>query len=446
MASKITAVDAHSPAERYGIRAGETLVSIDGQAIRDVLDYKFYGYDADLELLIRDEQGGERTLHIRKREGQDLGLSFETYLMDKPKHCANKCVFCFIDQLPKGMRDTLYFKDDDARLSFLMGNYISMTNLSDADVDRMIKMRISPVNVSVQVTDPECRRLMLNNRRADRLLPLMHRFADAHIEMNCQLVICPGLNDGELLRKSLEDLEEMYPAVNSISVVPVGLSAHREGLYPLRPVTREDAREIIAITEQFAERCYEKWGTHLAFCGDELYIKAELPLPETEYYEEFTQFENGIGMIPLFMEEFMLALPDYEGRSARPFSIATGEAAAPFMRKLLDAAKDKCDNLNGSVYTIQNNFFGGEITVAGLITGQDLIAQLKGKALGERVLISENMLRDGGDVFLDDYTPEQVAAEIGVPVVPVHIDGADLLAKIFEDSWMRSSADGRIWE
>ena len=433
MASTIISVDAHSPAARSGIRAGETLVSIDGQAVRDVLDYKFYSYDANLSVVIRDEQGELRTVYIRKREGQDLGLTFETYLMDKPKHCANKCVFCFIDQLPKGMRDTLYFKDDDARLSFLLGNYISMTNLSDADVDRMIRMRISPVNVSVQVTEPECRKLMLGNKRADRLLPLMRKFADAHIEMNCQLVVCPGLNDGELLRRSLDDLASMYPAVNTISVVPVGLSAHRQGLYPLIPVTKENAREIIAITEAFADECYEKWGTRLAFCGDELYIKAELPMHDTEYYEEFTQFENGIGMIPLFMEEFMNALPDYEGRTARPFCIATGEAAAPFMRKLLDAAKDKCDNLNGTVFTIQNNFFGGEVTVAGLITGADLIAQLQGRELGERVLISENMLRDGGDVFLDDLTPAEVEAELGVPLVPVHIDGADLLAKIFEE-------------
>lgn len=433
MASTILSVDAHSPAQRSGIRAGETLVSIDGQPVRDVLDYKFYGYDANLSLTVRDEQGELRTVYIQKREGQDLGLTFETYLMDKPKHCANHCVFCFIDQLPKGMRDTLYFKDDDARLSFLLGNYISMTNLSEADVDRMIRMRISPVNVSVQVTEPECRKKMLGNPRAERLLPLMRRFAQAHIEMNCQLVICPGLNDGALLRQSLEDLAEMYPAVNTISVIPVGLSAHRQGLYPLTPVTRESAREIIAITEAFAERCYEKWGTRLAFCGDELYIKAELPMHDTEYYEEFTQFENGIGMIPLFMEEFMQALPDYAGKNARPFSIATGEAAAPFLRKLLDAAQDKCDNLNGTVYTIKNHFFGGEVTVAGLITGADLIAQLRGKALGERLLISENMLRDGGDVFLDDLTPAQVEAELGVSLVPVHIDGADLLAKIFEE-------------
>lgn len=432
MAPKITSVDAHSPAEQAGIAPGDCLHAIDGHVIRDVLDYKFYGYDPEVTLTLETADGGRRTVLVRKREGQDLGLNFESYLMDKAKRCSNHCVFCFIDQLPRGMRETLYFKDDDARMSFLMGNYISMTNMSDEDIDRMIRMHISPVNVSVQVTDPECRVKMLRNPKAGRLMPLMRRFAEAGITMNCQLVICPDLNDGDLLRRSLDDLAELYPAVNSISVVPAGLTDHREGLYPLRPVTQADARDIIAITETFAETCMEKFGTHLAFCGDELYIKAGLPMHDTEYYEQFTQFENGIGMISLFMEEFRCALPDCEGRSARPFCIATGTAAAPFMRTLLDEAAQKCDNLNGTVYTIRNTFFGEGVSVAGLITGTDLIEQLKGKDLGERVLISENMLRDGGDVFLDDVTPAQVEEALGVPLVPVHIDGGDLLDRIFD--------------
>ncbi len=432
MASRIVSVDRKSPADRAGIRAGESLLAIDGHSILDVLDYKFYGYDPVIELTLSDENGHERRISIRKREGQDLGLNFEHYLMDSMKRCANRCVFCFIDQLPKGMRDTLYVKDDDARMSFLLGNYISLTNLSDADIDRMIRMRISPVNISVQVTDPQRRVEMLRNPRADRLLPIMRRLAEGHIEMNCQLVICPNLNDGAYLKQSLSDLEQMYPAVNSISVVPAGLTDHRDGLYPLRPFTREDAREVIAIVEQFAEHCFAAYGTHLAFCGDEMYIKAGLPLHPVEYYEEFTQFENGIGMMSLFMEEFRLTLPAYHGMHPRPFSIATGSAAAPFLRILLDEACEKCDNFNGRVYTIENRFFGGGVSVAGLITGIDLITQLKGKDLGERVLISENMLRDGGDVFLDDYTPEQVSAELGVPLVPVRIDGGDLLDKIFE--------------
>lgn len=434
MASKIVSVDAGSPAERAGLRAGETLVQIDGTAIRDVLDYKFYSYDAALHLQVLEADGKTlRDVRVHKREGEPLGLNFEHYLMDGMKQCSNKCVFCFIDQLPRGMRKTLYVKDDDARMSFLMGNYISMTNLSEADVDRILRMHISPVNISVQTTNPELRVKMLRNPRAGEALKIMDRFAEGGIQMNCQLVVCKGLNDGEELRRSLRDLKALYPAVNTISVVPFGMTRHREGLYPLEPTDKAAAEAILDIVEPFADECLREIGTRLVWCGDELYLKAERPLPDTEYYEDFTQFENGIGMLPLFMEEFRLALPDYEGRTARPFTIATGAAAAPSMAVLLDEAAAKCDNLNGKVVEIRNDFFGPRVSVAGLITGQDLVAQLKGRALGERVLISANMLRDGGDVFLDDYTPQQVAEAIGVPVVPVEIDGADLLAKIFED-------------
>lgn len=434
MASKIISVDEGSPAARAGLAPGETLLQIDGTAIRDVLDYKFYSYDARLTLKVLEQDGETvREVRVRKREGEPLGLNFEHYLMDGMKQCSNKCVFCFIDQLPKGMRKTLYVKDDDARMSFLMGNYISMTNLSEADVDRILRMHISPVNISVQTTNPELRVKMLRNKRAGEALAIMDRFAEDGITMNCQLVVCKGLNDGDELKRSLHDLKKLYPAVNTISVVPFGMTDHREGLYPLEPTDKSAAEAILDIVEPFAEECLRELGTRLVWCGDELYLKAERPLPDTEYYEDFTQFENGIGMLPLFMEEFRLALPDYEGRSARPFTIATGAAAAPSLALLLDEAAAKCDNLNGKVVEIRNDFFGHRVSVAGLITGQDLIAQLKGCDLGERVLISANMLRDGGDVFLDDYTPQQVSDAIGVPIVPVEIDGADLLAKIFED-------------
>lgn len=434
MASKIISVDEGSPAARAGLAAGETLLQIDGTAIRDVLDYKFYSYDARLTLKVLEQDGETvREVRVRKREGEPLGLNFEHYLMDGMKQCSNKCVFCFIDQLPKGMRKTLYVKDDDARMSFLMGNYISMTNLSEADVDRILRMHISPVNISVQTTNPELRVKMLRNKRAGEALAIMDRFAEGGITMNCQLVVCKGLNDGDELKRSLHDLKKLYPAVNTISVVPFGMTDHREGLYPLEPTDKPAAEAILDIVEPFAEECLRELGTRLVWCGDELYLKAERPLPDTEYYEDFTQFENGIGMLSLFMEEFRLALPDYEGRSARPFTIATGAAAAPSLALLLDEAAAKCDNLNGKVVEIRNDFFGHRVSVAGLITGQDLIAQLKGCDLGERVLISANMLRDGGDVFLDDYTPQQVSDAIGVPIVPVEIDGADLLAKIFED-------------
>lgn len=432
MAPKIVSVDPGSPAERAGVQPGETLLAIGGAPIADVLDYKFYGYDARLTLRL-GRDGAEREVSVKKREGEDLGLVFETYLMDQMKRCSNGCVFCFIDQLPKGMRDTLYVKDDDARLSFLMGNYISLTNLSEADVQRILKMHISPVNVSVQTTNPELRIKMLRNRRAGEALKILDRFAEGGITMNCQLVVCEGLNDGDELRRSLTDLERLYPAVNSISVVPFGMTRHREGLYPLCPTTAGGAENIIEITEAFAAQCLIKYGTRLAWGGDELYIKAGRPLPDTAYYEDFTQFENGIGMMALFMDEFRDALPDYAGQIARPFTIATGTAAAPFLAQLLDEAAVTCHNLDKSkVVAIQNDFFGHGVSVAGLITGQDLAAQLYSRTLGERVLISANMLRDGGDVFLDDMTPGQLSEALGVPVIPVEIDGADLLKHIFK--------------
>ncbi|MBS5149927.1 MAG: DUF512 domain-containing protein [Butyricicoccus pullicaecorum] len=434
MASKIISVDPDSPADRAGIVSGETLLTIDGTAVRDVLDYKFYGYDAQLSLALLSQTGEQRTVEIRKREGEPLGLNFEHYLMDKMKRCSNKCVFCFIDQMPKGMRETLYVKDDDARMSFLLGNYITMTNLSEEDVQRILRMHISPINISVQTTNPELRVKMLQNPKAGKALALLPRFAEGGIRMNCQLVICEGMNDGDELRRSLSDLEALYPAVSSISVVPFGMTIHREGLYPLQPTTKEGAEEMLDIVEAFAEKCLEKHGTRLAWCGDEVYLKAGRPLPDASYYEDFTQFENGIGMLPLFSEEFRLALPDYKGQTPRPFCIATGKAASGMMDMLIDEARKVCNNLNGNIYAIENMFFGSGVTVAGLITGQDLLRQLQGKALGERVLISANMLRDGGDVFLDDLTLSEVAEKLGVPVVPVEIDGADLLSKIFEES------------
>lgn len=433
MASKILSVDPGSPCARAGIVAGETLLEIDGAPIGDVLDLKFYSYDSRIRLTVEGLDGQIRAVHIKKSEGQPLGLNFAHYLMDKMKRCSNGCIFCFIDQLPQGMRETLYVKDDDARLSFLMGNYISMTNLSEADVQRILRMHISPINISVQTTNPGLRVMMLKNRRAGEALKLLDRFAEAGISMNCQLVVCEGINDGDELRRSLADLEALYPAVRSISVVPFGKSRHRDGLYPLKSTSVEGAGAVLDIVEAFAENCLAKHGTRLAWGGDELYLKAGRALPETDYYEDFTQFENGIGMLPLFCAEFRQALPDYAGRSARPFTIATGRAAGPSLAKLIDEAGRVCDNLQGKVVEIRNDFFGEGVSVAGLITGQDLAAQLAGRALGERVLISANMLRDGGDVFLDDMTPAEVSARIGVPLVPVEIDGADLLAKIFED-------------
>lgn len=434
LSSQIVSVDEGSPAARAGVQAGETLLAIDGAEIRDVLDLKFYSYDRQLTLLLADAHGVRREVRVRKREGEPLGLNFAHYLMDQMKRCSNGCVFCFIDQLPRGMRETLYVKDDDARLSFLMGNYISMTNLSQADVARILRMHISPVNISVQTTNPALRVKMLRNRHAGEALELLDRFAEGGITMNCQIVVCEGLNDGDELRRSLRDLERLYPAVNTISVVPFGMTRHREGLYPLNPTTPQGAANVLDIVEGFAAQCLEKHGTRLVWCGDELYLKCGRPLPDTDYYEEFTQFENGIGMLSLFCEEFRAALRLYAGQSARPFTVATGRAAGPTIAKLIDEARAVCDNLDGQVIEIRNDFFGEGVSVAGLITGRDLAAQLEGRALGERVLISANMLRDGGDVFLDDMTPAEVSRRIGVPLVPVEIDGGDLVDHIFEQA------------
>ena len=343
--------------------------------------------------------------------------------MDKPRSCANNCVFCFIDQLPKGMRKTMYFKDDDARLSFLLGNYITLTNLSKREIERIIALHISPINVSVHTTNPELRCRMLQNPRAGESIEIMRRFAQAGIVMNCQIVCCPGLNDGEELLRSMRELEEMYPGVHSVSIVPVGLTRFREGLYPLTPFTEELAGETIDMVTAFGDECLKRHGTRIFFCGDELYIKARRELPPDEFYEEHTQLENGVGMIRLLETEFRSALMLSDAPDGLPFSIATGVSAAPYFEKLLGMAKEKYGTINGKVYPIENDFFGRSINVTGLITGQDLIHQLRGRDLGQRLLISQNMLRREEMDFLDDVTLEQASRELGVPIYPIEQDG-----------------------
>jgi len=422
---KIIAIDEYGPAARAKFCVGDEIVEIDGHAIHDVIDLKYYTYDAKLRVRVRRADGKEHTLRVRKDEGEELGLTFDDYLMDKARHCANRCVFCFIDQLPKGMRETLYFKDDDVRMSFLMGNYITLTNLSAHDLDRICEMRISPVNVSVQVTDPEARVRMLRNPRAGECLNIMRRLAEHRIMMNCQIVLCPGYNDGALLEKSLRDLVDLFPAVPSVSIVPVGLSDHREGLCPLRPVDAEKAREVIAVADRFGEECLEKYGTRVIYCADEFYLKAGLPIPDPEYYEDYPQIENGVGLMASFEDEVRQAaalVP--QGAVIRPFSIATGVAAAEYMRKMVEIILEKCDNKpEHPVYMVENKFFGSQITVAGLLTGQDLLETLKDKPLGERLLITESMLKYGEELFLDDMTVTELSQALGVPVIPVRVDG-----------------------
>ena len=423
----ICSVDQGSPAHRAGVQVGETLTHVDGHPIIDVLDYKFYTYDPKLELTLCTADGTSRTLRVKKAEGEDLGLEFETYLMDKARSCANGCIFCFVDQMPPGMRESLYFKDDDARLSFLMGNYITLTNLAPREIERICALRISPVNISVHATEPGLRQELLKNRRAGECLSIMKRFAEAGIVMHCQIVACPGINDGPALERTLTDLKGLYPQVNSVAIVPVGLTKFREGLCQLTGYTAQSAAALIDQVEAFGEHTMAELGARLAWCSDEFYIKAGRALPSDEFYEDYTQLENGVGMLRLLDVEFNAALYGVEGdENAPPYSVACGVSAAPYIQALSKRLHERCPRVTGTVYPIVNHFFGEEINVSGLITGQDLIDQLKGKDLGERLLIPDNMLRHGEHVFLDDVTLEEVQRELGVPIFPVAQDGGAL--------------------
>ena len=429
MSTVIASVDRGSPAERAGIRAGEKLLRLNRHEIVDVLDYRFFCYDPVLRVELEEPDGTVRKLRVRKDEGEDLGLNFDTYLMDEPRPCSNHCVFCFVDQMPPGMRDTLYFKDDDARLSFLMGNYITLTNLTEREAQRIIDLRISPINVSVQATEPQLRRTLLGNKNADRSLAYMRAFGEAGIEMNGQIVVCPGWNDGEHLRRTIEDLIDI--GFRSCSVVPVGMTKYREGLAKIAPVDAAKAAEIIDTVDEYGAQCLKRFGTRMFFCADELYLKAGRPLPDEDYYEDFRQLDNGVGMLRNTTNEFLSALEDVEDGEAESFTIATGVAAAPFIQRLVDAAKAKFPQLEGEVVAVINDFFGHSITVSGLVTGQDIIRQLSARPLGRRVIIPANMLRHGEGVFLDDVTLEQLSAALRRPVAVSETDGYSLVDTIF---------------
>lgn len=430
MGAQITGVDPGSPAHRAGLKCGETLLRIGSHPIIDVLDYQFYMTDALLLLEVADQTGQIRKIRIRKEPYEDLGLSFETYLMDKKRGCKNHCVFCFIDQLPKGLRKTLYFKDDDARLSFLMGNYITLTNLTQQDVDRIIDMHISPINVSVHTMNPDLRARMMGNPRAGEALSFLHQFAKAGTKLNCQLVLCPHLNDGDELARSLEELGRLFPSVQSISAVPVGISRYREGLYPLRSFTHDEAAAVIRQIDAFGKVFLEKYGTRLAFASDEFYIKAGMSFPNATYYEDFPQLENGVGMIALLTSQFKQALDTTDQQQlavTRRVTIATGVAAHPYLDAMAQAAAKRITGLSCDVRAIRNNFFGQEITVAGLITGGDLIAQLKDDLDCDELLLPDNMLRAEGDLFLDNTSLLDVQEALGVKVRVVENDGYAVL-------------------
>lgn len=430
MAVTVVGVAANSVCEKKKIKAGDVLLTINRREIADVLDYRFHLQNSRLTLVLQTAAGKKRTVRLRKKPQEDIGLEFETYLMDKQRACRNNCIFCFIDQLPQGMRESLYFKDDDSRLSFLFGNYITLTNLTEHEIERIIEMHISPINISVHTTDPALRCRMMNNRFAGDALKTMYRFAQAGLTIQCQLVLCPGYNDGEALTKSMEDLAALYPSVTSVAAVPVGLTRYRDGLAPLRPFTKDESLDTIRRMEEMGERMLEKYGTRVFYPSDEWYLKAELPLPNADFYEEFSQIENGVGMMASLLDEFEQALAEAETvPEGSRICLATGKAAAPFFEKLVDEMRKKWDTVNVEVVAIENRFFGENITVAGLITGKDLAEQLQGKQM-DYLLLSQNMLRQQGDCFLDDMTPAQLEETLHTTIQFVADDGAEVLSAL----------------
>lgn len=427
----ITDVFPNSRAEKAGIRAGDMLVAINGKEIRDVLDYRFYLADRELTLsLLRD--GAPEEAYIRKKEYDDIGLDFETPLMDKKHSCENKCVFCFIDQLPKGMRDTLYFKDDDSRLSFLHGNYVTLTNMKDRDIDRIIEMHISPVNISVHTTNPELRVRMMRNKRAGEVLSYLKRLADGGISLCCQIVLCKGWNDGKELDRTLHDLLALFPALESVAIVPAGLTRFRDGLPVLEGFDAKECAAVIRQINAYGDWCKKEYGTRLFYPSDEFYITAGLPLPDEDFYEEYSQIENGVGMLTDLKASFSYEMEEAEEyreqfQAPRRVSVATGFAAYEHLVGLCQAAEAAFEGLTVSVYPIENRFFGERITVAGLLTGKDLCEQLADKELGDELLIPAACLRAEGDVLLDDISPEEISHRLGVPVTPAEGEGRAFL-------------------
>ncbi len=427
MSVEITGIEKKSCSAKAGIIKGDRLVSINGNEIEDVLDYMFYAAEANVTLRI--ERGSETSdIRVKKSEYDDLGLEFQTFLMDSKRSCSNKCVFCFIDQMPKGMRETLYFKDDDARLSFLQGNYVTLTNLNQHDIDRIIKMHLN-MNVSVHTTNPELRCKMMNNRFAGEKLDFLYQLADAGIMLNCQIVCCPGLNDGDELIRTMTDLEKISDSIQSVAVVPVGLTKFRDGLYPLRVFTKEEASATIDTIEKYNSIFKEKHGTGLVFASDEFYITAQRDFPDAEYYEDYPQYENGVGIVRSMIDEFEAALEDCDEKLAekREISTVSGMLAAPYISTLSRRAEEKFPLLRVNNYAVRNEFFGENITVSGLITGGDIINQLSDQNLGSELLIPKVMLNASNEVFLDDYTLDEVTQRLGVSPRIVKNDGAELL-------------------
>ena len=432
---KIATVAPGSIAEELELAPGDVILAINDQEIEDIFDYHYLVEDEYLVMLVEKPNGEQWELEIEKDEDEDLGITFENGLMDDYKSCSNKCIFCFIDQMPPGMRDTLYFKDDDSRLSFLQGNYVTLTNMKEKDIDRIIRYRLDPINISVQTTNPELRCMMLHNRFAGDALKKIDTLYEAGIRMNGQIVLCKGVNDGAELDRSIRDLMKYQPYMESVSVVPVGLSKFREGLYPLEPFTKEDACELLDLVHSWQKVSMEQYGTHFIHASDEWYLLAERELPQEDNYDGYIQLENGVGMLRLLHEEFTEALADVPGDSGleKEVSIATGRLAAPFLEELVGKLEEKYPHVRVHVYPIRNDFFGEMITVSGLLTGQDLKKQLSVVPLGEKLLIPCNMIRSEEQDFLDDVTVEELEKTLQVPIDIVKSSGKDLLDAIINE-------------
>ncbi len=444
---KISQVKEGSIAWELELEPGDELISINGETIEDVFDYHYLVNDEYIELLVRKPSGEEWELEIEKEFEEDLGIEFENSLMDEYRSCRNKCVFCFIDQMPPGMRETLYFKDDDSRLSFLQGNYVTLTNMSDHDIDRIIHYHLAPINISFQTTNPKLRCKMLNNRFAGDIFPKVQRLFEAGIEMNGQIVLCKGLNDKEELERSIRDLTQYLPHLRSVSVVPVGLSKYRDGLYPLEPFTKEEAEQVIDTIESWQKKIFPEYGVHFIHASDEWYLLAGRELPEEERYDGYLQLENGVGMLRLLDTEVTEALKDKPSDNRkRKISFATGKLAYPYIRRYADKVNEKFPHIEIQGYEIRNDFFGERITVSGLLTGQDIMKQLVDEDLGECLLLPCNLLRSGEDVFLDDKTVGEIETALNVPVQIVDETGADFVAAILGENTGKANKRRTMYE
>ena len=430
----VKSVEEGSIAREMEIEPGDAILAIDNTPIEDIFDYQFLVQDTYIEVLVEKPDGEQWLLEVEKEFDEDLGITFESGLMDDYRHCCNKCIFCFIDQMPKGMRETLYFKDDDSRLSFLQGNYVTLTNMSEHDVDRICRYHLSPINISFQTMNPELRCKMLNNRFAGAALKKVDRLNEAGIQMNGQIVLCKGVNDGAELEFSIKEMMKYIPNLQSVSVVPVGLSKYREGLYPLEPFEKEDAKATLELIHRYQKLCYETHGIHFIHASDEWYILAEEEIPEEERYDGYLQLENGVGMVRLLLNEFHEELDRRKAQGLLPddrlraeYSLATGKLIYPYLVRMAQELMELCPGLKLHVYAIRNDFFGERITVSGLLTGQDILAQMKDQEKGSRLYLPCNVLRSGEDVFLDDLHVGDLEKALQVPIYIVKSSGRDFV-------------------